>query len=41
MRKQKTCKLQSILTENARLKAEIKEFKRKNNDLEAKGKHAL
>ena len=30
-----TCKLQSILTENARLKAEIKELKRKNTDLES------
>lgn len=31
-----TCKLQAILTENARLKAEIKELKGKNNDLEAR-----
>ena len=31
-----TCKLQTILTENARLKAEIKEYRRKNNDLEAR-----
>lgn len=30
-----TCKLQAILTENARLKAENKELKRKNNDLES------
>ena len=30
-----TCKLQSILTENARLKAEIKELKRKNTDLKS------
>lgn len=31
-----TCKLQAILTENARLKAEIKELKNKNNDIESK-----
>ena len=31
-----TCKLQTILTENSRLKAEIKEYRRKNNELEAR-----
>ena len=31
-----TCKLQTILAENARLKAEIKEYRIKNNDLEAR-----
>ena len=33
---QDSCKLQAILTENARLKDEIKELKSKNNDLESR-----
>lgn len=28
------CKLQAILTENAKLKSEVRELKRKNNNLE-------
>lgn len=30
-----TCKLQAILTENATLKAEVANLRRKNNDLES------